>query len=126
MGAPEPANCLFPDRSQIVERTGALPLWSAALAVVYRRRFRYRRRGKAGSKPVAILATVDRGSLITAGATEQARNRGAHGRPNTMVRSAHGRRIDLGAAGSSIQQGSGIVDDDVRCFDRCFVVISTT
>jgi hypothetical protein len=55
-----PRICLFPDRSQIVERTGALPLWSAALAVVYRRRFRYRRRGKAGSKPVAILATVDR------------------------------------------------------------------
>jgi hypothetical protein len=52
------------------------------LAVIYRRRFRYRRRGKAGSKPVAIIATVDRGSLIAAGATEQSRNRGAHDRPN--------------------------------------------
>jgi hypothetical protein len=60
-------------------------------AVIYRRCSRYRRRGKAGSKPVAILATVDRGSLIAAGATEQSRNRGAHDRPNA-VRSACGLR----------------------------------
>jgi hypothetical protein len=45
-----------------------LPLFKVRRpAVIYRRRFRYRRWGKAGSKPVAIIATVDRGSLICGG-----------------------------------------------------------
>jgi hypothetical protein len=61
--------------------------------------------GKAGSKPVAIIATIDRGSLIAAGATEQTRNRGAHGRPNAVVRSARERRKEmLGAGDTSTQQ----------------------
>jgi hypothetical protein len=59
-----------------------LPLGARRSAVIYRGAFAAGYGEKAGSKPVAIIATVDRGSLIAAGATEQSRNRGAHDRPN--------------------------------------------
>ncbi|WP_425907599.1 hypothetical protein [Nitrobacter sp. TKz-YC02] len=53
--------------------------------------------------------------LIAAGATEQTRNRGRHGRPNAVVRSARERRADLlGADRRSIQQRRDIVEGDVR------------
>jgi hypothetical protein len=83
MPEPFPPRVRNPALSSPVVRTGSFAAFKARRpAVVYRRRFRYRRRGKAGSKPVAIIATVDRRSLIAAGATEQSRNRGAHDRPN--------------------------------------------
>jgi hypothetical protein len=50
------------------------------------------------------------GSLIAAGASEQTRNRGRHGRPNAVVRSARERRTDLlDADRRSIQQRSDVV-----------------
>ena len=46
-----------------------------------------RRQDHGRSRPVAILATADRSSLIAAETFEQTRNRGRHGRPNAVVRS---------------------------------------
>jgi hypothetical protein len=103
-----------------VDRTGTLPpLKCGALLSFIGGAFATGGGGKAGSKPVAIIATIDRGSLIAAGATEQTRNRGAHGRPNAVVRSARERRKEmLGAGDTSTQQRRDAVHDDVRCFNR--------
>ena len=81
-----------------------------------------RRRGHGRSRPVAILATADCGSLIAAGSHRAVPQSRAHGRPNTVVRSARRRQNEMGAGERSIQQGSHAVDGEVRCFDRCDAV----
>jgi hypothetical protein len=63
------------------------------LAVIHQRQ-RGRRQDHGRSRPVAILATAGRGSLMAAGASVQTCHRRRHGRPNAVVRSARGRRIE--------------------------------
>src|SRR4051794_16069098 len=100
MGTPEPAH-LIPIAIWRVA-SGSLPLFELAArwghpsaggrAVL----FPPPRRDHGRSRLVAILATAGRSTLIAAGSTEQTRNLGAHGRPNTAVRSARERRcLDL-------------------------------
>ena len=87
-------HCLFPGRSQDrVAHWRRCRFEVRRLAVIHQRLL-----VSAGDR---IMADLDlslfsrrpvMGSLIAAGATEQTRNLGHHGRPNTVVRSARARR----------------------------------
>jgi hypothetical protein len=74
LGFPKGRN---PALSSPVERIGTFAAFEVRrLAVVYHAALSLPEAGeRQESKPVAILAMVDRGSLIAAGATEQSRNR---------------------------------------------------